>query len=167
CDLAVFRLLNSARGWDTSHTPVADAHWALQQVHDRYGDLPCALVGHSLGGRAALLAGDHPAVRSVVALNPWIARGDRADLGGRRVLVVHGTEDRIASPRRSADLARATRARGVALGYLHVDGANHAMLRRGAVFERAAADWVGATLLERRPSGAVARLLAGEAELTV
>src|SRR5689334_24858422 len=54
--LAVFRLLNSTRGWDTRHTPVDDARWALEQVRDRLGDLPVGLVGHSLGGRAALLA---------------------------------------------------------------------------------------------------------------
>ena len=57
-DLAVFRLLNSTRGWDTRHTPVDDARWALGEIAQRYGDLPTSLVGHSLGGRAALLAGD-------------------------------------------------------------------------------------------------------------
>ncbi len=29
---AVFRLLNSRRGWDAEHTPVADATWALDQA---------------------------------------------------------------------------------------------------------------------------------------
>ncbi len=35
--LAVFRLLNSRRGWDTRHTPVHDARWALDQVAERLG----------------------------------------------------------------------------------------------------------------------------------
>ena len=56
-ELAVFRLLNSRRGWETSHTPVRDAQWALDEMHDRLGvELPTCLIGHSLGGRAAVLA---------------------------------------------------------------------------------------------------------------
>jgi len=70
--LAVHRLLNTRRGWDTHHTPVDDVAWALEQVRERYGDRPVGLVGHSLGGRAALLAGGLDCVRSVVALTPWI-----------------------------------------------------------------------------------------------
>jgi predicted esterase len=165
--LAVFRLLNSARGWDSTHTPVDDTLWALEQVARQYGDLPCALVGHSLGGRAALLAGHAQAVRSVVALNPWISPGDRPDLTGREVLVVHGTQDRIAVPDRAVRLADSLVRSGVDLGFVHVEGAKHAMLRRGRVFERAAADFVAATLLGREVGGPVGRVLAGERELTV
>src|SRR4051794_19356475 len=52
-ELAVFRLLNSVRGWGTSHTPVHDARWALEQIADRFAErLPVCVVGHSLGGRA-------------------------------------------------------------------------------------------------------------------
>ena len=29
--LAVYRLLNSYRGWDSQHTPVADTDWAVKQ----------------------------------------------------------------------------------------------------------------------------------------
>src|SRR6478735_5171734 len=59
--LAVFRLLNSSRGWDTRHTPVQDARWALGRIAERFGrTLPTSLVGHSLGGRAALLAAPQP-----------------------------------------------------------------------------------------------------------
>ena len=166
-DLAVFRLLNSARGWDSRHTPVDDARWALGQVAERYGELPCALVGHSLGGRAALLAGGTDPVRTVVALNPWVAPGDRADLRRRRVLVVHGTGDRIALPDRSLRLAGSLAASGVDAGYLRVEGARHAMLRRGRVFADAATDFVTATLLDREVGGPVAHLLDGEREVTV
>jgi len=35
--LAVFRLLNSRRGWDAHHTPVHDARWALDEIADRLG----------------------------------------------------------------------------------------------------------------------------------
>ena len=33
--LAVHRLLNSYRGWDTSHTPVQDAAWAVERLAER------------------------------------------------------------------------------------------------------------------------------------
>jgi pimeloyl-ACP methyl ester carboxylesterase len=103
--LAVFRLLNSRRGWDASHTPADDARWALGEIAGRLGDVPVCVVGHSLGGRAALLVAGEPHVRGVVALAPWVYPSDVArDVGGRRILIVHGTEDRIASPARSAAL---------------------------------------------------------------
>lgn len=159
--LAVHRLLNSHRGWDTRTTPVMDVAWALDRVAEQHGDVPVALVGHSLGGRAALLGGDHPHVRSVVALNPWVLASDRVDLRGRDVLVVHGSEDRIALPTRSAELVRRL-AKSASVGYVSVPGARHAMLRRGTTFETYAADFVTATLLGAEPrSRAVAAVLDG------
>ena len=161
--LAVHRLLNSHRGWDTRATPVVDVAWALDRVADQHGDVPVALVGHSLGGRAALLGGAAPQVRSVVALNPWVLPGDRVDLAGRRVLVVHGSEDRIALPSRSAEMARRL-ARSTSVGYVTVPGARHAMLRHGRTFEAYAADFVTATLLGEPPrTPAVAAVLDGDA----
>lgn len=144
--LAVTRLLNSSRGWDASLTPVDDALWAVEQLRQRLGDVPVALVGHSLGGRAALLAGAHPAVRSVVALNPWVQVSDDVDLAGRRVLVVHGTEDRIASPQRSRALAQRL-SQGADVQFVEVPGGKHAMLAHARTFERAAADFVARTLI--------------------
>jgi pimeloyl-ACP methyl ester carboxylesterase len=161
--LAVHRLLNTHRGWDAQTTPVMDLAWALEQVTARHGDLPVSLVGHSLGGRAALLGGNDPQVRSVVALNPWVAPTDRADLRGARVLVVHGTDDRIALPSRSADLARRL-ADSTQVGYVAVPGARHAMLRHGRTFETYAAEFVTATLLGVPPrSEALAAVLDGAA----
>ncbi len=159
--LAVYRLLNSHRGWDATTTPVMDVAWALDEVTRSLGSLPTALVGHSLGGRAALLAADRPGVRSVVALNPWVYPTDHADPTGRDVLVVHGTDDRVASPERAATVARrlSTTAR---VGYVTVPGGRHAMLRHGGTFERYAAEFVTATLLGTEPtSAAVSAVLAG------
>jgi alpha-beta hydrolase superfamily lysophospholipase len=144
--LAVHRLLNSHRGWDTTTTPAMDARWAVEQVRDRHGDLPVALVGHSLGGRAALLAGDDPHVRCVVALNPWVLPTDRVDLRGRKVLVVHGTDDRVAPPSRSADLVRRLRA-STDVEYVLIPEGKHAMLRHGRDFESWASEFVVSTLL--------------------
>ena len=161
--LAVHRLLNSHRGWDSQTTPVMDLAWALDRVAEQHGDVPVALVGHSLGGRAALLGGDARLVRSVVALNPWVLPSDRADLAGRQVLVVHGTDDRIALPSRSAELARRL-ARDASVGRVSVPGGRHAMLRHGRTFETYAADFVTATLLGTEPrTRAVAEVLDGAA----
>jgi pimeloyl-ACP methyl ester carboxylesterase len=165
--LAVFRLLNSVRGWDTKHTPVDDARWALREIEERLGaTLPFGLVGHSLGGRAAILAAGEPDVHSVVALAPWMYPDDGlVDASGRRVLIVHGSADRIASPRRSEAAAKLLR-RTAQVGYIRVDGGKHAMLQHHGVFDRLAADFTAATLLgesPKDPNGPLGRVLAGEA----
>ncbi len=139
--LVVARLLNTSRGWDELHSPVVDARAALDDLARRWPDVPLALVGHSLGGRAALLAGTHPGVRAVVALNPWVYPHDDVDLTGRRVLVVHGTQDRIASPERSRQVA-ARLGRRTDVTWREVEGGKHAMLRHGRTFEREAARFV-------------------------
>jgi len=149
--LAVVRLLNSRRGWDTRHTPVQDAGWALAQLRQRLGaGVPTCLVGHSLGGRAALLAAGAPEVLSAVALAPWVVDSDTpAGIEGKRFLIVHGSRDRIASPARAARLAR--RMEGEAdVRFVVVDGAQHAMLRHHSTFSGLAAQFVVETLLSGR-----------------
>ena len=162
--LAVHRLLNSHRGWDARSTPVMDVAWALAELAREHGGQlpPVALVGHSLGGRAALLSADQPAVRSIVALNPWVYPTDGVDLGGRQALIVHGTDDRVAPAGRSAEVARRLSRTG-RVGYIAVPGGRHAMLRQGRTFERYAAEFVTATLLSQDArSPAVAAVLGGE-----
>lgn len=149
--LAVFRLLNSRRGWDTSQTPVVDARWALGEIATRLGGtLPTCLVGHSLGGRAALMTAAAPEVRSAVALAPWVYPSDvAAGLADRRILIVHGSDDRIARPGQSAALAANLRRRpGVDVEYVTVQGGKHAMLRHHARFDGLAADFAVGTLLD-------------------
>jgi dienelactone hydrolase len=167
--VAVFRLLNSTRGWDTRHTPVDDVDWALDQVARQCSDLPVGLVGHSLGGRAVLLAGDHPTVRSVVALNAFVFPSDAPRLQHRRVLFVHGEADRIAVPQRAEAVARRVMATTDA-AFVTVEGGKHAMLRRGRTFEQLAAEaTVAATTSvepSRRWSPAIRAVLAGERHVT-
>ena len=125
-----------------------DTRWALDQVAERLGAAsPVCLVGHSLGGRAALLAAGQPEVRSTVALAPWVLpTDDPRGLQGKEVLIVHGTGDRIASPQRSRALS--DRIRGTAhVDYVAVDGGKHAMLRHHEKFSRPAADFATRTLL--------------------
>jgi alpha-beta hydrolase superfamily lysophospholipase len=161
--LAVYRLLNSYRGWDTSHTPVHDIAWAVEQVAQRYGpDVPVCLVGHSLGGRASILAARLPAVRSVVALAAFVYAADADGLGirDRQVLFVHGLRDRIAPVQRARQLAdRLARANRV--GFIAIRNGKHAMLAEHGTFERAAVDFVGATLLGREPASPVSDAMAG------
>jgi pimeloyl-ACP methyl ester carboxylesterase len=146
--LAVLRLLNSARGWDTRHTPVDDVLWALDQLERHGGALPpVALVGHSLGGRAALLAAADPRVRAADALAPYVYPSDgQARVDGRDILVVHGDRDRIASREGSAAVAQALSNRAN-VEFLVVDGGKHAMLRHHGAFSGAAARFVAAHLL--------------------
>lgn len=148
--LAVFRLLNSRRGWDASHTPAQDAHWALDQLADRHGRrLPTCLVGHSLGGRAAILTAGRAEVRSVVALAPWVYPSDLpSGLSQKRILIIHGSRDRVASPERSAVLARRL-AQVADVSYLTVEGGKHAMLRHHERFSAPAAEFAAGTLIRR------------------
>ena len=166
--LAVFRLLNSTRGWDAHQTPVDDARWALDRAAEQLGErLPTCVVGHSLGGRAALLSAGEAQVRSVAALAPWLEASDMPEMPPTsRILIIHGSRDRIASPERSAALAR--RLSGHAHpSYISVEGGKHAMLGRHRVFDRLAAEFVVATLLDDPPSDTIGRVLAGESWIEV
>jgi pimeloyl-ACP methyl ester carboxylesterase len=150
--LAVVRLLNSHRGWDTRHTPAMDVSWALARLDEEYDGRPVALVGHSLGGRAALLGGHGAHVRAVVALNPWLYPDDDPDLTGRQVLFVHGTDDRIAPMSHARAVARRVGRTAAAVEFVEVPGGKHAMLRGGRAFETAAAEFVTEALGSGRGS---------------
>ena len=166
--LAVYRLLNSVRGWDTRHAPVRDAAWALDEIAERHGRrLPTCLIGHSLGGRAAILSAGAPEVRGVVALAPWILPGDLpSEPAGRRFLIVHGDHDRIADPRRAAAVAEAL-GRQAEVTYVLVEGGSHAMLRRRDLFDGLAADFAALVLLGEGGEGAIARVAEGERFITL
>jgi alpha-beta hydrolase superfamily lysophospholipase len=165
--LAVYRLLNTYRGWDTTHTPVADCDWAIEEVATRFPGAPVGLVGHSLGGRAALVAGDNAAVRSVAVLNPWLYPADDPDLSGRPVLFVHGGRDRVASIDKAEAVARRV-ARRTSVGFIRIPDGKHAMLRHGSAYDRYAASFTAAVLLDdpALAAGPVARVLSGESWLT-
>ena len=165
--VAVYRLLNSRRGWDTEHTPVQDVAWALGQIAERHGaSPPTCLVGHSLGGRAALLSAGRSEVTGVCALAPWVYPSDVPQhLDGQRILIVHGDRDRVADPDRSAQLARRisrqTGERG-RVSYVTVTGGKHSMLHRHRLFDGLAAEFAANLLLDRPPGATLRRALAGE-----
>jgi predicted esterase len=166
--LAVVRLLNSRRGWDTAHTPVQDVQGAVEQVIRRFGsETRVCLVGHSLGGRAALLSADLEAVRGVVALAPWVYPTDAVPgVHDTRIVIIHGGMDRIADPGRSAAVARRL-SHQTPIAYVCVERGTHAMLRRRDRFDTLAAQCVAWILLGRIDDWVVERIDAGERWLTV
>jgi len=130
--LGVFMLRYRYRGWNApTMDAYLDARSALEEIARRYPGAPVVLVGHSMGGRAALRAADAPDVVAVCALAPWLDRSDPvSQLAGRTVLIAHGDRERWTDPDES--YAYAVRARQVTdrVCRFDVHGDGHSMLRR-------------------------------------
>lgn len=147
--LAVARLRFGLRGWNGAlRSPVADVRWALDRLADRFGSVPAALVGHSMGGRAALYAADHSAVAAVVGLAPWVEAEDPVTtVAGRHVLLAHGDHDRVTSPKASAHYVEAAQGVAATASFVRVTGEAHALIRRASLWHRLAAQYVAAAVL--------------------
>ena len=145
--LAVFRVLNAERGWGDGRGRVADVARALERAQERVGaELPVSLVGHSLGGRAALMAAGLPMVNSAVALAQWVQQDDDLiGVVGRKLLFIHGTADRVASIDRARRLADSLASRNE-VSFVEVRGGTHAMLRHRREFDGRAAQFVARAL---------------------
>lgn len=130
--LGVWTMRYRVRGWNAPDLdPVADARWALDQIHRAHPDVPVVLVGHSMGGRTALRVADDPAVTAICALAPWTPKGEPvAQLAGRTVLIAHGDLDRMTDPRLSYAYAERAKEVSDAVCRFDVRGDAHAMLRR-------------------------------------
>lgn len=157
--VAVGRLRYRVRGWNSGSgdqpAPVQDAEWALDRLTERFPDRPIGLVGHSMGGRTALRVAGHPQVRSVVGLAPWLPSGEPIEqLAGRRVLLAHGSADRMTSPRGTAAFAGRLERAGVPVSLVEISGDGHAMLRRPKLWHEVATQFTLRTLLsDYQPSG--------------
>jgi dienelactone hydrolase len=175
--LAVARLRYLQRGWNgAAQAPLADARWALGELQHRFPGVAVAIVGHSMGGRAALYVAGHPSVQAVVALAPWIEQGDpTSQLGGRRILIAHGTRDRITSAAASAAYAREAAHVAASVSYVRVQDDRHAMLRRARVWHELATGFVLGVLCARQPAATMepritnvlTKALAGQGSLVV
>jgi predicted esterase len=175
--LAVARLRYVVRGWNgDAQAPVHDVRWALGRLAERFPDVPVALVGHSMGARAALYAAGDQAVRAVVGLAPWLEPGDPiAQLDDRDVLLAHGARDRTTSPKRSAAYADAAAAHAASMSYVAIRGDGHAMLHRARIWHELTTGYVLAVLCGRSPmetvrepaANLVVQALAGTGTLTV
>lgn len=165
--LAAHVVRYSCRGWNATDAQLAaDARWAVDEVVRRYGDVPVCLVGHGMGGRAALRAGGHAAVGSVLAMAPWLPEDARDEpepvkhLLGRHVLLVHGTNDARTDPELSFRLAeRAKKAnRDTCRFEVHSDG--HGLRQHRAEVAALVTDFVRGSLFGRAYARPVADALA-------
>jgi len=155
--LSVARLRFTVRGWNGDlRSPVADANEALDQLAARHPGAPIAVVGHSMGGRTALNVAGHPSVTTVVGLAPWIERSDPIEqISGRRVLLAHGTGDRITDPRRSKRLVADLESIARSATFVAIDGDKHAMLHRPGVWNALTAGYVLGALCDVPPGDAL------------
>lgn len=122
-------------GWNAGErdfgASVPDARWALDEVRRELGDLPVVLLGHSMGGRTAVHVADHPLVRGVVALAPWLPKGAPVDaLAGRHVAAAHGSADRITSLRATERFVRRAEPVAASTEFQDMGRIGHYMLRR-------------------------------------
>jgi hypothetical protein len=93
-------------GWNGARADaLRDTLQVLDRTREGYPEVPVVLVGHSMGGRAAQLA-------------------------GRAVLLAHGDRDRITSPAGSLEFATRARAVSDRVCRFEVHGDGHPMLRR-------------------------------------
>ena len=151
--LVVARVRYRVRGWNgAERSPVGDVEQALGELAVRFPDVPVALVGHSMGGRAAVYAAGAANVRAVVLLAPWLEQGDPVEtLRGRRVLIAHGDRDRVTSPRASAAYAHSAEAVAGSVSFVAVAGEAHAMVRRARVWHELSTGFVLRTLFGADP----------------
>jgi predicted alpha/beta-hydrolase family hydrolase len=147
--IAVASLRYAVRGWNgVEQSPLADTRRALDEIQEKYPGVPIGLLGHSMGGRVALHLADDPRVPAIVALAPWVEGQDPPrSHRGLHVLFMHGSLDRMTSPRASRAMATAMAKLGADVSYESVKGDSHAMLRQAARWHREAAAFLVVHLL--------------------
>ncbi|MGD9989431.1 alpha/beta fold hydrolase [Pseudonocardia sp.] len=133
---AVYLLRYRFRGWNGgARDALRDAKWAVTELGRLHPGVPIALVGHSMGGRAALGAAGGAGVVAICALAPWVTADEPvAQLADRAVVIAHGDRERMTDP--AGSYAYAVHAKQVTDRVARYDvlGDGHAMLRR-------AGDW--------------------------
>jgi dienelactone hydrolase len=119
-------------GWNGEAADAfADVRWAIGRLREEHGtDVPIVLVGHSMGGRAALRAGAERSVTAVCALAPWTPPGEPVmSVRDQTVAILHGRGDRWVPARLSADYAVRARRAGARVARFTIAG-GHTMVRR-------------------------------------
>jgi dienelactone hydrolase len=160
---AVYLLRYRVRGWNApARDALADARWATSALAERHPDVPIVLLGHSMGGRAALGAAGAANVVAVCALAPWLDESDPvAQLAGRTVLIAHGDRERYTDPAASLAYAVRAKAAGVAICRFDLPGAGHFMLARlsawNALVRRFVLGVTGVEPLDRAIANALAQ----------
>ena len=138
-------------GWNgTAADAFTDVRWTIEQIRDEHGPtVPIVLVGHSMGGRAALRAGGDPQVAAVCALAPWTPPDEPVDhLRDQTVAILHGRADRWVPASLSAHFALRAREAGARVARFTTAG-GHSMLRGSMRWHQFARDVVlGGTGIE-------------------
>jgi dienelactone hydrolase len=119
------------RGWNGDRADAAhDAAGAVAELSRLTGGAPIVLVGHSMGGRAALRAAVDPGVTGVVALAAWCPPGEPvAGLRGTRLVFAHARTDRVTPAAESLRMAVDARAAGALVCRYELPDGDHGMLR--------------------------------------
>ena len=118
---------------------MVDAENALEQVSARYPGVP---VGPSATRWGAASRSGWPATPASARSSrwPWVERTDVAHgHPGLRALVMHGTRDRITSPRNARAMAEAMGALGADVTWRPVEEEAHSMLRQAGLWHRESA----------------------------
>lgn len=134
--LATYLLRYRYRGWNApAQDALHDARWAVAELRRREPARSIVLLGHSMGGRAALAAAGGDGVAAVCALAPWLDGSDPVDqLAGRTVLIAHGDRERYTDPAESFAYALRAKTAGVRVCRFELPGAGHFLIGR-------AGDW--------------------------
>lgn len=132
--LEVWLLRYRITGWNHGQaelpSPVPDARWALDQVRREHGELPVALLGHSMGARTAATVADDDLVRGVVGLAPWFPPDEPVEpLRGKHLVAVHGRGDRITSYAATAAFVRRAATVAASAELVDMGPLDHPMLR--------------------------------------
>ncbi|MEU1202528.1 alpha/beta hydrolase [Streptomyces sp. NPDC005813] len=145
-DVFVGEVRYRLRGWNEPDAdPLRDARRALRELSHLTGEVTVVLVGHSMGGRAALRAAAAAEVRGVLALAPWCPDGEPvAHLRGKDVVVLHGDRDKVTDPDASVSFVRRAREAGARADAVVMAGGDHAMLRPRGAWNRAAVSAIAA-----------------------
>ncbi|WP_394941998.1 alpha/beta hydrolase [Psychromicrobium sp. YIM B11713] len=149
--LAVWSLRNRVRGWNgEERSPLQDARWALQKIHQEHPGLPVYLIGHSMGGSVALAVADDECVDTVVSLAPWTdAESTIESVRGRKLLIMHGDKDRWTSAPSSQRYAERASTLTREIFYVKLRGAGHFMFSRIPLWHRLSASFILKDFAER------------------
>ncbi|MEU9859403.1 alpha/beta hydrolase [Streptomyces sp. NPDC047971] len=150
-DVLVAEVRYRHRGWNGERRDAArDAEAALVRLRERYGAVPVVLVGHSMGGRAALSAARDPMVRGVVGLASWCPPDEPVGhLRGRAVYLLHDEADRVTSARESWEFVRRARSAGADAVGVPMPRGGHAMLAGASRWHRRTAELTARLLFHR------------------